>query len=233
MQSHRLAVQYNSGLDCPFPLATMPVEFGSWKGQEQPMDPIIAQVAGSRDNVQRIYRDSTTGMAVAMLLLYGPGKAMMMHTPENCYVNGSGYQITASNDHVLEIKDQAQPAVFRQLICQNPRRRVEVYYSWRLAGRWTPNYVAFKRVERLPDVFKLQVERTLSPKELPDGSDVIPAIAEASKNLPTDPVSKNAAIEQTPKDPSIGRPCESFLHYVLASFEEKLAKATSTAKTKV
>lgn len=202
---------FDAGLTVKFPLAELPLTMGDWVGREEAMDPIIAEVAGCSDNVQRTFINSKTGAVMNVFVLFGPGRAVLHHPPENCYVNGLGFAIDSSQNREIPRGDSGPPARFRVLTCTRGKgaelKRVQVYYSWRLHGLWTPDPGPYKNIERVPDVYKIQVDRSLSPVEAPDASDVV----------------EN---ELGRKGSTLGRPCEDLIALLVPVFEARMAQAS-------
>lgn len=73
---------------------------------------------------------------------------------------------------------------FRRLLFEKRSRgeliRAEVYYTWRIKGRFTAESSKYKQTERIADVYKIQTERRLNatesfdaPRDLPVGTEYI------------------------------------------------------------
>jgi hypothetical protein len=172
-QDFRFATVEGKVKGAPFPLKDLPRTLGDdWKveeGGEGDLDPEVKQVAGCTDSLIRTYRNTTTGVSVTALLLYGPGKAVAGHTPEVCYPAG-GYRSVAEPSILTiaagpEAKADFRSQVFaRDLVHQT--RREEVYYSFRHGNRWTPDAQRYwKDFRQHPALFKVQTQRPVSSDE--------------------------------------------------------------------
>ena len=61
-QERRLERTLQAGRISPFPLAKLPMDLDSWKGQDTAMDPRIVRGSGSTDMVTRRYVNQRTGV---------------------------------------------------------------------------------------------------------------------------------------------------------------------------
>jgi hypothetical protein len=152
----------------PFPLSEFPRALGDWKvveGSEVILDPEVARIAGSSDHLVQTYTNTLTGENLSVLILYGLAYQVWPHTPEVCYP-AAGFKPVPSPEEFVTIKtpDQALEALFRrqrfarfkagQAVMQ------EVYYSFRNAGRWTPDMEDnWKSFRYHPGMFKVQIQR--------------------------------------------------------------------------
>ena len=139
-QARKVDALLEKGKKSAFPLKELPLTLGSWQGEDTSLDPQIARRAGASDAIFRRYVDQTTGVAVEVIVLYGPAVELVFHTPEVCYP-GAGYtQFDGADQRVIGSGGVEAP--FRSLVFVKGQaaeaERVEVYYSWRYQGRWTP-----------------------------------------------------------------------------------------------
>ncbi len=154
----------------PFKLESIPLRLGSWRGDKGELPEEIARAAGSTDNIIRKYTDSSTGVALSSLVIVGPGPLMIHHPPENCYLVGSGYSLGGGPRVRMVKRDDGKPPVpFIAYLFERRSRgeliRAEVYYTWRIKGRFTADKGNYKQLERVSDVYKIQTERRLNATE--------------------------------------------------------------------
>jgi hypothetical protein len=169
-QAWKVNALFEKGKKSLFPLRKLPLTLESWQGEDAILDPQIARKAGASDAIFRRYVNQTTGAAVEVIVLYGTAVELFFHTPEACYP-AAGYTQYGGPDQRLIGSGEAG-ARFRSLVFvkeQDPEAgRIEVYYSWRYQGRWTPEFGSFKQFERIPGVYKIQLARRLTEQERRD-----------------------------------------------------------------
>src|SRR5947209_1378548 len=93
-QDRRFSVVENRVENSPFPLKDLPKTLGEWHvqdGGETTLDPEVARIAGCSDHVIRTYINTTTGVNLVVLILFGPANAVFGHRPEICYP-AAGFQ---------------------------------------------------------------------------------------------------------------------------------------------
>lgn len=166
----RFQKEFEASRTPPFSLAKIPLELGPWRGEKGELPPEIARAAGSTDNIIRKYTDSTTGVTLSSLVIVGAGPLMISHPPENCYIVGSGYAQTGGPQiRLVKRADGKPPVPFIAYLFERrsggERIRAEVYYTWRIKGRFTADKGNYKQLERVSDVYKIQTERRLNATE--------------------------------------------------------------------
>jgi hypothetical protein len=167
LQEWRVKTVLKSGQVSPFPLKNLPMTLGSWQvpgGREQILDSEIVQITRCVDYVKRRYVNDQTGVGVEALVLYGP--ASIAHRPEVCYP-GAGYELV-DKARVRKLSVPGGQATLLSLTFARGEpgaaERQQVFYSLRLGSRWTVD-VDFKRLERVPALYKIQVVRPVGPGE--------------------------------------------------------------------
>ena len=196
-QTQRFNTLLDLGRESPFPLEELPLTLGPWRGEPAKLDEQIAESTGSTDYTLRTYVNQATGVKVDVIVLYGPATAMFIHKPEICYPNAGFEPCAASSERTIEADQLHAP--FRSLIYKRGEGgrtdRQEVYYSWRINGRWSPEAGTVKQLERIPGMYKVQLARSVTEHERRDVGNPCEALLEAL--LP--------ALEQRVKRPSGGR----------------------------
>jgi EpsI family protein len=168
--ARRVRETAESGRTSAFPLKELPLTLGNWRGADAILDPRIAQHTGASDAVFRRYVDQATGATVEVIVLYGPAVELFIHTPEVCY-SAAGYtQSGVSGRRVVTTRGVAAP--FQSLVFEKGQGGdadiLEVYYSWRHQGHWTPELGMMKQIERIPGMYKVQLARRLTVHERRD-----------------------------------------------------------------
>jgi EpsI family protein len=152
----------------PFPLAELPMNLGDWEGTSEELDPQIARNTGCTDYVFRTYQNRQTGSRVGVIVLYGPGEEVYIHSPETCYpAAGYGY-----GDGVVPRTVEAGGAKFPFLATVFVKgeggrtERQEVYWTWGLMDRWRTTTVLPKQMERVAGMYKVHLTRVVGENEL-------------------------------------------------------------------
>lgn len=181
-QEKRVQATLESGRTSPFPLKELPQTLGSWQvpeGREETLDPEVARVTGCVDYVKRHYMNEQTGVGVELLVLYGP--STIAHRPEVCYP-GAGYQLVDGPRQRTFPTPQGGTATFLSLIFAKGEGgavdRQQVFYAIRYDRHWT-DQVDFKKIARIPGLYKVQLMRRVGESELVDISKPCESFLEA------------------------------------------------------
>jgi hypothetical protein len=172
VQERRHEDERNYRESCPISLASIPAKLGGWKlvaGGEKTLDDLTVRITGGTDYILRNYVDDLTGVSLVALVLFGPAEPVLPHTPEVCYP-ATGYSLVDDASDRLLKSDDGTSMEFRSLVYSKPggrsALREEVYYSFRLEGRWSPDAGAGRKFPRRnPSVFKVQVQRRVAEGE--------------------------------------------------------------------
>ncbi|RUL84916.1 exosortase-associated EpsI family protein [Tautonia sociabilis] len=168
----------------PFPMRDLPRTVGGhWEmvGEELELPPETQQIAGCSDYMYRAYEDDRTGVAVRVLVAFGPASLVYPHTPQVCFP-ANGYQHRGGPWRRVIISDDASAAdpgsssadplrfPFHVLTFGKATGGLEnlqeVYYSFWHDGTWSPTAEATERLFRhRPAMIKIQVERPIIPGE--------------------------------------------------------------------
>jgi hypothetical protein len=161
----------------PFPLSDFPTVLGDWhavEGSERTLEPEVARIAGSSDSIERRYIDEKNGEQVVVLILYGLAPVVWPHVPEGCYPAVGFTLMPDSADLPIKIPDTNSQAIFRvQRFAKIKMNQVdtcrEVAHSFLNAGRWGIDWLKeWKSFRYHPGMFKVQVQREVSPVGKPD-----------------------------------------------------------------
>ena len=166
-QTRKVDAAMRAGLESPFPLDQLPMNFGDYRGTRTEMDPRIVRGTGCTDMITRRYVNQKTGVSMEVIVLYGPPLTIFGHTPEACYP-AAGFR--SNGDAIArEIETGDGPTLFRSVAFvkddSGPIDSQEIYYSWRFGGRWTPAIGGPRDISRIPGMYKIQVSRRLQPYE--------------------------------------------------------------------
>jgi EpsI family protein len=153
----------------PFPLATLPTQVGPWQGRDDQLDPETARTTGATDHVFRTYVNAQTGVHLSVIVLYGPGPEVSMHSPENCYPLAGFGLIDGPRTRPVRI-DGGIDVPFRALTYARgevggPVERQFVFYAWGYNGSWSPVKPMQKQLERMPRFFKVHIARDVGATE--------------------------------------------------------------------
>jgi hypothetical protein len=180
-QQWRVNAVLETGQVSPFPLKSLPMALGSWRvpeEREEVLEPEIVQFTRCVDYLKRHYVNDQTGVGVDVLILYGP--ASIAHKPEICYP-GIGFQLV-DGPHPQMFTVPNGRASFLSLTFAKGEGgltdRQQVYYALRYGGRWTVDF-DFKRMKRLPGLYKIQLSRRVGANERVDRSDPCESFLEA------------------------------------------------------
>jgi EpsI family protein len=169
-QARRIESTLAEGLRHKIELAALPLALGPWKGEPTQVDEQIARATGADEIVTRRYVNQSTGVAVEVILLYGPAVDMYVHIPELCYP-AAGFTLL-SGPEAKTVETQGLRLPFRSLVYAKGEGAQadlqEVYYTWRYNGRWTPEVGKQKHFERIPSMYKVHVARRVSERERRD-----------------------------------------------------------------
>lgn len=156
---------------CPFPLESIPHQFGDWvsnPSDTEVLDDLTIRITGSTDRFIRRYTNQFTGVGASVLVLYGPAEPVLPHTPTICFP-ATGYSLDGSIGYTT-IKVAGKDAGFRTATYSKnvglQSSRVRSYYSFRLDGQWSPDAGSGRRFYRSnPGIFKVQVQRDMRRDE--------------------------------------------------------------------
>ena len=169
-QARRVEARLERGRASPVPLARVPLELGPWRGRSEALDPRIARRTGQTDHVFRTYVDTRTGVALDVIVLYGPAVELKEHAPEQCYPAAGFAIVEGPSPQAVPTPRGAVP--FHALIVTKGEggaaQRQEIYYTWRYGGRWTPARGPQKLFERIPAMYKVHLARRLAAAERPE-----------------------------------------------------------------
>jgi hypothetical protein len=166
----------------PFPLRSLPTVLGGhWEMiQEEELEAETQQIAGCSDYMYRFYANTHTGVTLKVLVAFGPATQVFPHSPAVCFPS-QGFQAAGSGRRVnvpVKTPDEAESAgpeastliPFRAMTFSRPEagreEYIESYYSFWHDGHWDPDAKDTKRkFQHRPAMFKVQVDRTISPRE--------------------------------------------------------------------
>lgn len=161
------------GLVSPFPLSRLPKDLGDWKGETREIDPEIRRQTGCTDAVFRSYRNEKTGSRIDLILLYGPATEVILHAPLACYPSAGFQTVVAPESRVVHT--EAGDFLFSSIVFAKDSEAQpvyeEVYYTWGAVRpgepdvNWTANMGLWKQIERIPGLYKVHLQRIISPVE--------------------------------------------------------------------
>jgi hypothetical protein len=166
-QARRVDAAMAQGREAPFPLAQVPINLGTWEGTTTELDPLIVEATGSSDHITRRYVDRRTGVALDVIVLYGPTHDVFIHSPELCYPKAGFTGFGETIERPIRCPGGNVP--FRSVAYTRGDtghgENQEVYFSWRYNGRWSTTVTTPKQSERIPGMYKVQIARRIARGE--------------------------------------------------------------------
>jgi len=84
------------------PLSTLPMQIGTWAGEDVPLREGVLRIAGNDDYVSRTYRDTETGALVNLFVGYtARPRTMLRHRPSVCYPSAGWTPLTTTDERLL------------------------------------------------------------------------------------------------------------------------------------
>jgi hypothetical protein len=164
-QEYRYEAAFENARTPLFPLKELPLELGSWVclDGDQTIDAATLKIAGSTDYLFRQYMDETTGVALRVLVVYGPAEQVFAHSADVCFP-ATGYSLAERDGTRVIPLDK--PARFASAVYVKPPERTECLWSFWHDGIWSNDASQTKKqFKHHPDMFKVQVERLVAPVE--------------------------------------------------------------------
>ena len=101
----RLAAPVNTTLLSPAALERLPLQIGSWTGENVPLDEAIVRATDTEAHVNRRYSRSNASEYISLYVAYGVrARDLMPHRPEVCYT-GAGWTLTDKSSAELPLSD--------------------------------------------------------------------------------------------------------------------------------
>lgn len=171
VQADRYEQEQNVEVRSPFPLGQIPRSFGDWKvveGSETVLDPLTTRITGSTDHIIRTYSDQLTGVALSVLILYGPAEPVLPHNPQICYPASGFRSVGDTIDRGIEVAP-GRDASFRSAVFGKSGGRLmiqqAVYHSYLYDGTWSPSINDRKIPRHKSGIFKVQIQRRVAEGE--------------------------------------------------------------------
>jgi len=110
------------------PLATTPLFFGSWQGDDLPVEPRIINALGVDDYLNRIYRSQDGNVVGLYVGYYGSQRfGDVIHSPKNC-LPGAGWQPVKASYVNLKRPDGGSASVNLYLVQKGLERQFVLYW---------------------------------------------------------------------------------------------------------
>ncbi|HEX8817040.1 MAG TPA: EpsI family protein [Terriglobales bacterium] len=110
------------------PLATFPLDFGTWSGRDIPIDRDVLKVAAVDDYLNRVYQstgDAPVSLYVGYYMSQQTGDAI--HSPKNC-LPGSGWEPVSAGRSEIALPDGKHALVNSYLIEKGLDRELVLYW---------------------------------------------------------------------------------------------------------
>lgn len=169
-QDLRIRRHLQAGRAVVVPLEKVPANLGPWTSVETTIDPQIVRTTGADRVVTRRYTNRNTGVAVDVILLFGPAGNMAVHTPTLCYpiagyraIDGPSVRQVVLDRPGASAADAPPTVPFQAAVYargEGPRAELqEVYWTWRYEDAWTPEVLKARYIERVPSMIKVHTAR--------------------------------------------------------------------------
>ena len=197
-QERKIERGLSAGRAAVVPLERVPLEIGPWSGVDTAIDEQIARVTGADKIVTRRYTNRNTGVAIDVILLFGPAGNMYIHAPTLCYPNAGFETVEGPETHALPLgADTGETVPFMSAVYSKgagTRAALqEVCWTWWYSGHWTPLVLKPKQIERVPSMIKVHTSRPVLVGERRDANNpneallrvLIPEIERLFRRSPT------------------------------------------------
>lgn len=128
------------------PLAKLPMQLGSWRGREDPIDERIRDIFGFDDDyVSRTYTDAQRGARVNVFIGYvGRPRVKLGHRPDKCYAAHGWEQVSETPLTVKTATGREVPSILYEFAPPNTggaalgsSMRMYVLATYMINGRYT------------------------------------------------------------------------------------------------
>lgn len=159
--------RWQQNLEPPAHLEQLPLTFGDWQGEDQPLDAKVVKVAQFDGYLVRRYENQRTRAVVHVMLAYGRPGPLAVHTPAICY-GGAGYEL--ASDTTRWTPDDAAghgeffQATFARRNSLSPEK-LQVLWSWNKNGVWRVSNYPRWTFAGGPRLYKLYVSQEYLPRD--------------------------------------------------------------------
>lgn len=116
------------------PLATLPMQLGTWRGVDVPLEPRIIKAVAVTDYVSRAYRNAASPSVILYVGYYKSQRTgELIHSPKNC-LPGAGWEPISANYVALRGLD-GRAAKVNEYLIENGLQRQLVLYWYQSHGR--------------------------------------------------------------------------------------------------
>ncbi|HOB75121.1 MAG TPA: EpsI family protein [Phycisphaerae bacterium] len=170
---HRLAEADAAPVKLDRPLATLPLEIGSWRGVDLPMNQRLVDFAGCDDYINRRYRAEGSSESVELYVAYAARPARMLsHRPQVCYP-AHGWTPRDVRRERIELPDgRGFDCLVQHFTRQQPDREAAIVLSYYvLRGKHVTDWTEFwgpkwrrPNLSRDPHFYVAQVQVSVTRK---------------------------------------------------------------------
>ena len=140
-----------------------------WEGEDIEVKPDSGP-EGVAGNIQRSYRNASTGAVVVLALVCGRSGPISIHPPESCYT-GSGYEFGTRERVTLGPGGAEFFTADAVRTRETEESRVRLFWAWNPGTGWKAPEDARTAFPRVPVLHKLYVLRDLGDLEVPARED--------------------------------------------------------------
>jgi hypothetical protein len=153
---------------------SLPERLGPWRmAKRTEMEARAVELLQSSGYLQGFYVNEQTGEGLSVLVVVGPGGPISAHTPEICFA-GQDYNLAGERRRIIVKDQQGGTHTFWQLhaLSQHIRQSdLQVIYGWSAGSAWDATDGPRFAFGGLPLLYKLQLERAISPRRLDQETD--------------------------------------------------------------
>ncbi|MEX0937909.1 MAG: exosortase-associated EpsI family protein [Pirellulales bacterium] len=123
-------------------LGEVPMQIGTWQGEDQAQDERVLRSAGAVGSVSRVYTNTRTSEQVSAFIVCGHSRDVAGHTPEECYPGAGFTQEGPSRKRNIETDDQVAQFYTTTFRKESPEgvQRLRIYWAWSRTPGWeAPN----------------------------------------------------------------------------------------------
>lgn len=156
----RIDAMMNEYLRPKKPMATLPHQIDTWKGEDVEMDEQTRKIAAEDDFINRQYVDAGGGRAASVYVGYiGRPRSLLAHQPEVCYRTHGFKQVSRETRELVLSGDRSIPILMYEFAAPSMGVPPQlVLATFVVNGRWVNDTTAIKSYNaRGPGLFSAQL----------------------------------------------------------------------------
>jgi EpsI family protein len=149
------------------PLEQLPLKFGDWQGEDQPLSEKVVKIAEFDGSLLRRYENQRTRAVVHLLLAYGRPGPLAVHTPAICY-GGAGFDMSGGTTRWTPDNVPGGGEFFQTTFARSNSptpEKLQVLWSWNKNGAWMVTDYPRWKFAGGPRIYKLYVSQEYLPRD--------------------------------------------------------------------